>query len=348
MLIFLLSPVFLTQSYANSEYDLKLENNYEITWRYSKVDEDLIERINTAFNSSLVCISDPDTEKDMTIMHSIEKVEELANKWKIQISYKSDDASKIKSKELTIYKNPSKISNEWVYELNDLRLRYLPVDVDNYLNEFIEDFPSISNISIKKGSFSQILITRSIDNESVVCEITYDNLGIMDKFKLKIDDETALEYMKIEVRKNNLDFIPLIIIIIFTTVIIAIIPVSIFAFTKRNFSKNKPSVQPNEKHSNDNSIQNGGYKGINDSKKEPILLSISENPYIITTGNNSRAIYEKYEFFEKDDIFNEYPDEKYDSYFKHHSTITSNCPLCGARRAKEGKYCYYCGNKFEE
>ena len=56
--------------------------------------------------------------------------------------------------------------------------------MDDYLNEFIEDFPSYSNISIKKGSIYQILITRSIDNESVLCEITYDNFGILDKFNL--------------------------------------------------------------------------------------------------------------------------------------------------------------------
>ncbi|TFG25994.1 MAG: hypothetical protein EU532_10940, partial [Promethearchaeota archaeon] len=327
ILIFSLSPIFFPQSYASSEYDLKLEKNYEITWRYSKVDENLINQINIAFNSSLDCINDPDIEKDLTITHSIEKVEECSNKWKIQISYQSHEDSKIKSKELSIYKNPNKISDEWFYEIKDLRLRYLPVDVDNYLNKLVENYPSFSNISIKKGSFSQILITRSIENESILCEITYDNLGIMDKFKLKFNDETALEYIKSEVRTNNLDFVPLIIIIIFTSIIITIIPVSIFAFTKRNFSKSKSSSLQNKDHLNETNFQNPGYKRMNYAKKEPILVPILDNPYIFANENNSRALYEKYEFFEKDDIFNKHLDGNSDNEFNHHSLIISNCPL---------------------
>ena len=339
--IFILSPMFFLRTYANSDYNLDLEKNYQISWKYTKVDKSLINQTNTNFNFSLYCLKESDIKKDATMIHSIEKVEETSDKWKIKISYKFDKDSHMKSKDLKIYKNPSDIPYEWYYEFNDFKLRYLPVDVDNYLNDLIEDASLYPNISIEKGSLSQILITQSMGNASIVSEITYDNSGIMDKFKLIVDDEIALEYNKIDVRANTLDFIPMFIIIIFITIIIILIPVSIVVFLRRNFSQSKPYNYQNEKYSNNTDFQNRDNKEKKIFDKEPVLIPVMKNPYIIVNEDNSRAVYERYEFFEKDEIFEDYIDQK------SHFTFDSNCPLCGSKRAKDGQYCYYCGNKYE-
>jgi hypothetical protein len=348
IVIFILSPMFFIRTYANSDYNLEVDKNYQISWKYTKVDKSLMDQINTNFNSSLYCLKESDIEKDATIIHSIEKIVKSSDKWKVKISYKFDEDSHMKSKELKIYKNPSEIPYDWYYEINDFKLKYLPVDVDDYLNDLIELDSSYANISIEKGSFSQILITRSTDNGSIVSEITYDNSGIMDKFKLKFNDETALEYIKIEVRANTLDILPIFIIIIFVTVILILIPVSIVVFSRRNISKSKSSSYQHEKYSNEHYIQNRGYKEKEDSNIEPILIPVVKNPYLLVNEENSRAVYERYEFFEKDEIFEDYITQTKNDTLESHLTFESYCPLCGSKRAKDGKYCYYCGNKYEK
>lgn len=347
--IFILFPVFFSQSYAKSDYNLNFRKDIEITWKYSKVDKDLIEKIKNIFNSSLSCL-DSNHKEDSRIMHYIKDIEETSDNWKVKVYYKHNDGSYRKSKELKIYKDPNKIPDDWFYEINDLKLRYIPYHVNDYLDELVESAPLISNTSILKGSSSQLLIYRFNGNNTIISELNYDNAGIIDEFKLKIDDETAYYYEKISIKTNDYNPYSLIIaIIIIILMCIIQIPLAyiLLSHKKKYTSEDLTFINQNQMNSNEPRVKSLEYIENKNSNREPVLVPVTEKLNIVVSEENSEAFYEKYEFFEKDNLTNDNLNEskKYESKFD--LIIKSNCPFCGSKRDMDGRYCYYCGNKYE-
>ncbi len=306
IIVFILFPVFFSKSYAESDYDLNFRKDIEITWEYAKVDDILINRIKFFFNSSLYCLNHSDNEEDSRFMNYIEDIEKSSDKWKVKISYKHNDNSHQNLKELKIYEDPGKIPIEWFYEINDLKLRYIPYRVNDYLDELIEGAPVIFNTSILKGSFSQLLIHRHSGNKTIIAELSYDNAGIIDKFKVKIDDKTAYYYKKIGIKTNGPHQDPLLmIILIIFAICISSWPLclALLSYRKKSRLKNLTITDKNNKHLIDPRIRNLEFIDNKTSKKEPILIPGTENPNILGSKENSKTLYEKYELFEKDILF---------------------------------------------
>jgi hypothetical protein len=347
-------PIFLVKVNASSEYNLKLEKGYKITWQYTEVNNSLIQQINTNYNNTIFCIKDSNIKENSKITHIIEKIDELSDSWKLRISYKFEGESNEKLKDLKIYKNPEKTSNDWLYEINDLKLRYVPSDVNEYLNELAKKDYISSNITVKSEMSFQIRINLKCNNDTLDSEIFYENNGIINEFKLELNENIALKYEKTELVENKLTidayFIFLIIILVIPLICLVIIFVWIINLRTRKRLKDKDPSLWKQKISKPY-LQTDGQEDGTLSNKGPIPISLTkQNPYESIQESNSKEIYERYEIFDDDENFYGFLNKDTENHhdLEINSDLKMYCPMCGAKRHIRGKYCYYCGIKIED
>ena len=293
-----------------TDYECKITEDSELTWKYTKFDPILIQNLSDIYNIELISLNDLGVNIESTIEYKLEYIEEAKNKWNLEFSYKFDDLSGENTQKLKIYKDPKDVPNSWIYNIEDLSLRILPSETQDYLDDIKDNFLSTENVDIERDSDLNLRICHHNNKTFVFTEFQYNDKGIIEKFTLIFIDSIALEYILDDYSLNaeideNFNLLKIITAVLIFSTILIMIPIYGYVVSMNNRrNKHKICQKSSELNYLSNSEINKNYI-INHQTKEAI------------ESNHAKPKKIRYHF----------------------------CELCGTKIDENAIYCHYCGNK---
>ncbi|MFX1393021.1 MAG: hypothetical protein ACFFAH_05535 [Promethearchaeota archaeon] len=314
----------------DTDYECKITEDSELTWKYTKFDPILIQNLSDIYNIDLISLNDIGAKEGSIIEYKIEDIENFEDKWRLEISYESDEISGENTQELKIYKDPKDVPNSWIYNIEDLSLRILPSETQDYLDEIKENFKSTESVDIERNSDLSLAIYQYMNYTAVFTEFRYNDNGIIEKFTLIFFDSIALEYILEDYSLNdvideNLDSFKITVAAIISSTILIMIPLYGYVLSRNNRAHKNISCQ---KSSELNSPSNSNNKYLNTNKSD-----ISSNCGEYNAINRNYIVNHQ----KKEEIKGNYAKLKKIKYLF--------CELCGTRIDEDAIYCHYCGNK---
>jgi len=278
LVIFVLcfSIMFVSSARADSdEYDLELDENTEITWEFTTVNEALLEELFKRYDVDYEALNH-DIEEGDEIKYKLTSYDEEDDYYMLYFNVYEDDELEGYTTH-KIAKDPDDLSADW-YTLpgepvsnygNSYDLLIILTDTRDYLEDFDNSIPAADHDRVYSTS-SSIVINNTVLYRDDIGIFEYDEDGILEKFTLIYKDVPILIIELDDVSKSQLSILVFLIIGIIIAGVVVLLAVGIILIVK---NKNKIPVKITPL----------------DPKKGVIAPPISETPRTIPTTNQAAS-----------------------------------------------------------
>ncbi|MGV9203060.1 MAG: zinc ribbon domain-containing protein [Promethearchaeia archaeon] len=218
----------------------------------------------------------------------------------------------------SIMAEPEALANDWFdRESFEFSIRILPVNTDEFLAGFYDNMP-IENKTVYSVSGYKLIEDQRNTGHNDTTIITYNSKGLVQNYSVYFDGELAHQYLLIDDYANDNFFNPFLIFgIVFGGIVIFFIVAAVIVVAWRSSTKN----YDDNKYANPYRSNSGDTSAANQQQAPP-----SQKPEKSPKPDNQESTPTSIE--------------------KSEPKVIGYCPLCGAKRESDAKFCPFCGNRF--
>lgn len=255
ILIFSFLLLMVPSVHADSdEYEVGFDENTEITWEFTKVNEDLLEEMYEFYDPEYEDV-DFDYEEDDELKIKITSIDnEDEDYYELNFNlYENDEL--VGPSYFKVAKDPDDLAEDWINDENDPYFDYgdsydlfiILTDTEDYLEEFEE---TISTATLESAFISassdSIVINNSFLGREDSVAFEYDDDGILEKMTIVYRNIEILEMELKDVTKDQFNLQTFLIITIVIAIILTPIIIGIVLIIKRRSRKSKGIEKPKE------------------------------------------------------------------------------------------------------
>lgn len=224
--------VFQSVRADSDEYDLGIEEDTEITWEFTKVNEEMLEELFELYEVEYEAIYFDYKEGD-ELKYKLTSYDEEDDYYRLYFNvYENDELEGYTTHKVA--KDPDDLSADWYAVAGQTNIEYgdtydlaiILTDTRDYLKEFDESIPSWDHERVYATSKSIVINNTDVNREDVAI-FEYDEDGILEVFTLIYKNIIILEIELDDVSKSefNLFFLILIVVIISSVVIVLVVAI---------------------------------------------------------------------------------------------------------------------------
>ncbi|MFX1393429.1 MAG: zinc ribbon domain-containing protein [Promethearchaeota archaeon] len=217
--------IFLNPSASgdSDEYDLGIDENTEITWEFSEVNEEKLEELRDEYGIDYIAL-DTDYEEGDEIMYKLTNYDDQEDYYKLYFDVYEED-ERIGYTHARIAKDPDDLAADLFEDIgqNDFTYDFLftLTKTNEYIQEFGSSIPEIYTLFVSVSYSSIIINSTAVGLEGVVI-LKYDDNGILEEFTIYYQEYLILLIELDDVSKPEIDFFLVSIIILIIIIIVGV------------------------------------------------------------------------------------------------------------------------------
>ncbi len=275
-----------------------------MTWEYTSVDTDLLEEVSALIDFDTSLLSTENIESGTQLTHNIDTIYDYDGYWELYMNYVIDDNSYSTSISQNVYNDISLISNDSFSQIDEDQFRILPVDLEEYISNFLDDIEDKNYIKITKSD-DAFEIEQTVNSTTIVAKFHYNEDGVLEDFELQCNSTSALKYTLSDYTNGSDDFTGIIIAVVVIVVVIAIfIAIAMVANKKTKKPPYKPITPKSTVHAEFQSSTSTVVKPPTSTVVQP-LTSTAVKPSTIEQNSPPNyasfgSMYDKFDLKEDD------------------------------------------------
>lgn len=250
LFLFIFASIYFSIPFilADTTYTFEVESGNDIIWEITKYNEAAITLLETNEDYSF----GGNTEKGLQIEWDIDEVDSYSgvdtDYWDVSYYYSEGDDLRDNTTEgdwhyVYVAEDPVILADDW-FDGNDLyeyTIVFIPVDVEDYLEEFTAE--DGSGVFTSKGNVLTINHTLEGHHDTIIIE--YNDDGIEEKYQIYYDDLLAYEYELMGVYGEEIDDYLIVVVVIIVIAVFAgiIVLVAVAKYNMKQKTTPPVSVQ---------------------------------------------------------------------------------------------------------
>ena len=239
VLVMCCSIVFVYSAHAGSdEYDLGFDEDTEITWECTRVNEEKLEEFLDAYEVDYLAL-DFDYDEGDKVTYKLTSIDDEDDYYRLYFDvYENDEREREGIAHAKIAKDPDDLAAD-MFDDPTVTLEsgftydflFILTKSRDYIQEFGAAIPALYNLFVKV-SYRSIIIDSTVLGLGDIVVLTYDDDGILEEFKVYYQNYLILVIELDSVSKSVPNIFPLLIIGIIIPLIAALLGVAIFLIIK--------------------------------------------------------------------------------------------------------------------
>jgi len=233
------SIIFMPSSRAGSDdYDLGFDENTEITWECTRVNEEKLEEFLDAYEADYLAL-DFDYDEGDKVTYKLTSFEDEDDYYRLYFDvYENDEREREGIAHAKIAKDPEDLAGD-LFDDPTVTMEsgftydflFILTKTRDYIQEFGTAIPALYSLFVGV-SYRSIIIDSTVLGLGDIVVLTYDDDGILEEFKVYYQNYLILVIELDDVSKGEPNIFPLLIIGLIIPLIAAILGVAIFLIIK--------------------------------------------------------------------------------------------------------------------